>query len=89
MAHAQKATLADGSMINPNEDPEQDDRRENAPRHQAALPREAHHETELRKDPQAKRVDKDRHHLQGRNEHHPKQGKARQANLTDQLVSTT
>ena len=89
MVHAQKETLADGFMINPNEDPEQDDLRETDPKRQAAPPREVHHETKLREDPQAKAVDNDRHHLQGRNEHHPKPGKARQENLADQLVSTT
>ena len=84
-----KETNADGSTIEHTVDHEQDDPREKDPKRRTALPQEVHQEKKLEDDPQAKEVDRDRHHLQDRNEHHPKQGKARQANLADQYVSAT
>ena len=76
-------------MTNPNEDHEQDDLQEKDPKRQTALHREAHREKTLKEDPQAKEVDRDRHRLQSRNEHHPKPGEARQAKMGDHHVSAT
>ena len=66
---------------------EQDDPRETDPKHRAALPQEVHQEKKLEEDPRVKKADKDRHRLRDRNELNRRQGKAHQANPTDQCVS--